>query len=509
MPMSTAEYRIASLGTFYAVLFATAVWAADRPQWGERYSRNMISEEAPLPSTFDHRTGRNIKWSIPLGSHGYSSPVIANGRVLIGANNAEPRDPRHQGDRSVLLCLKEDDGSLLWQLVVPRIQGHILLDYPRISMCSPPTVEGDRVYTVTNRFEVVCLDLKGQADGNDGPYRDEGRHMVQPGESPLEVTKIDADIIWLVDMPLEIGTNTHDGSHCSILLHGPHLYLNTCNAVDTTHRNVPKPEAPSLIVLDKKTGRLVAKDGERIGPRIFHSTWSSPALGEVRGRPLIFFGGGDGVCYAFEALPFQHPKGSVEELKRIWRFDCDPTAPKEDVHRYHQNRRVSPSNIKSMPVFHENRLYVTVGGDIWWGKTEAWLQCIDATGTGDITKSGKLWSYPLQRHCCSTPSIWNGLVFVADFGKKLHCVDAETGRPYWTHDLRRSTFGSTLVADGKVYVGSEGGDFWILAAEKEKRVIASVEFDSPIHSTPVAANGILYVATMRRLFAIAEPTIAE
>ena len=477
--------------------------AADWPQWGQRHSRNMVSNETGLPATFDPATGTNIKWSVSLGDEAYGSPVISGGRVLVGSNNTEPRDPRHQGDRGVLLCLDEADGSLCWQLVVPRIdEDDIYKDWPGISLCSPPTVEGDRVYTVTNRFEVVCLDLDGQADGNDGPYRDEGRHMVPSGESPMEVTEIDADIIWLFDMRSEVGMYPHDSAHSSILLDGPYLYLNTCNAVDNTHRKIRRPDAPSLIVLDKATGRLVAQDGEHIGPKIFHSTWSSPALGEINGQRQIFFGGGDGVCYAFEALRPSTAVEPVQTLKRVWRFDCDPTAPKENVHQYSGNRRESPSNIKSMPVFYKNRVYVTVGGDIWWGKNEAWLKCIDATQTGDVTDSGEIWSYPLEHHCCSTPSISNGLVFVADCGKTLHCVDAETGQQYWTHKLRGEIWGSTLVADGKVYVGSRRGDFWILAAEKEKRVLASVELSASTCSTPIAANGVLYVTTQERLYAV-------
>ena len=155
-----------------------------------------------------------------------------------------------------------------------------------------------------------------------------------------------------------------------------------------------------------------------------------------------------------------------------------------------------------MPVFHNNRLYVTVGGDIWWGKHKAWLLCIDATKTGDITESGLLWSYPLDRHCCSTPSIQDGLAYVADCGGKVHCVDAETGRPYWVHDAEGEIWASTLVADGKVYIGTRKGDFWILAAGKAKRVIRSIHFDDPIHSTAVAANGVLYVGTMTHLYAL-------
>ena len=84
------------------------------------------------------------------------------------------------------------------------------------------------------------------------------------------------------------------------------------------------------------------------------------------------------------------------------------------MHRYIKNRDESPSNVKSMPVFHNNRVYVTLGGDIWWGKHRAWLKCIDVTKTGEVTKDCEIWSYELQRHCCATPAIHDGLVFVGD-----------------------------------------------------------------------------------------------
>jgi outer membrane protein assembly factor BamB len=482
----------------------------------------MVSSETGLPDGFDPESGKNVKWSAALGTACYSTPVVSGGKVLIGTNNSDPRDPRHSGDRGVLMCFDEADGSLAWQLVVPKLAADVYLDWPRAGICSPATVQGDRVYTVTNRNEVVCLDLDGMADGNDGPFRDEGRHMAPKDQPPMEVGPLDADIVWLLDLRSAAGVRPHDSAHSSILLDGPYLYVNTSNGLNSRHTGVEKPDAPSLVVVDKATGRLVARENEGIGPKIFHSTWSSPALGDVSGRRLVFFAGGDGVVYAFDALgPIGHsgtrqnrvepfpggrragqPALRIDSLRRVWRFDCDPTAPKENVHRYIRNRRESPSNIKSMPVLHDGRIYVTVGGDIWWGKHEAWLKCIDATGTGDVTETGLLWSYPVEHHCCSTPSIHDGLVYVADCGGKVHCVDARTGRPYWVHDAGREMWASTLVADGKVYIGTRRGDFWVLATGRQKRVVSVTRLDDPIISTAVAANATLYVGTMTTLYAL-------
>ncbi len=501
--------RFFPVGIGVLLVGSAAAWAGDRPQWGARHSRNMVSAETGLPDGFDPATGKNVKWSAALGTECYSTPVVASGRVLIGTNNNQPRDPRHDGDRGVLMCFHETDGSLAWQLVVPKLKEDIYLDWPGAGMCSPATVEGDRVYTVTNRDEVVCLDLHGLANGNDGPFRDEGRHMAPQDRPPMQPGPLDADIIWVLDLRTAAGVRPHDSAHCSILLDGPYLYVNTSNGLNSRHTAVDKPKAPSLVVVDKATGRLVAREREGISQRIFHSTWSSPALGEVGGRRLVFFGGGDGVVYAFDALAaMKDPSsrdpqpGRVGSLRTVWRFDCDPAAPKQNIHSYIRNRRESPSNIKSMPVFHDGRVYVTVGGDIWWGKNEAWLKCIDASQKGDVTQSGLLWSYPLERHCCSTPSVHDGLVYVADCGGKVHCVDARTGRPYWVHDAGRDMWASTLVADEKVYIGTRGGQFWVLATGKQKRVLSSIRLDDAVISTPVAAGGTLYVGTMKRLYAL-------
>ncbi len=506
MPRRVSIYSCL-VSTLILPCLAAALTAEDRPQWGERYSRNMVSPEKGMPDHFDLTTGKGIKWSVPLGSEAYATPVVSGGRVLLGTNNVEPRDPRHQGFRGVLLCLDEEDGSLCWQLVVPKLEGDPYLDQPHYGICSPATVEGDRVYIVTNRAEVMCLDLHGQANGNDGPFVDEGQHMALTGQPPMEVTAIDADILWMVDMPAEIGMYPHDSAHSSILLDGPYLYLNTGNGVDNTHRKIRRPDAPSLIVLDKQTGKLVAQDNEHIGPRIFHCTWSSPAMGVVNGQKLVFFCGGDGVCYAFKALEHVPGDGPVKSLERVWKFDCDPTAPKEDVHRFVGNRKISPSNIKSMPVFHNNRLYVTGGGDIWWGKHASWLKCIDATKTGDITDSGELWSFSMDQHACTTPAIYNDLVFVAecrqrDYDGQIYCLDADTGKLHWSEATKGGIWASTMVADDKMYVGTRLGEFLIMAAEKDKNVIALIECDSGIGATATPANGVLYLNTLTRLYAI-------
>jgi outer membrane protein assembly factor BamB len=470
---------------------------ADRPQWGEAWSRNQVSNETGLPVTFDLAAGTNIRWRAKLGSESHSTPVIAGGHVFIGTNNGEPRDPRHQGDRGVFMCFDEKTGAFQWQLVVPKLVEDKYYDWPNTGMSSPATVEGNRLYLVTNRAEVLCLDTEGLANGNDGPFTDEARHQT-PGDivEPLSTTSADGDIIWRVDLREVAGIWPHDGAHSSILIRGDHLYLNTGTGVDNSHVKIRAPNANSLIVLDKKTGRLLAHDDEKIAPRIFHCTWSPPSLGKVGNREFIFFAGGDGIVRAFEPL-----EGSPTEpvaLKVAWRYDLDPTAPKEEVHRFSRNTKIGPSNIFGLPVFESGNLFVAGGGDLWWGKLGAWLKCVDASnGT-------ERWSYPLNKHVMSSPAVHDGLVYIADTGRVVHCVDAATGERLWTHDAKADFWASPLVADGKVYIGTRKGDFYVFAAGREKKLLHSAEFGAPISATTVAANGTLYVATMRELIAIGQ-----
>lgn len=502
----------------------THLLAADQPQWGQAWTRNLASSEKGLPATFDPKTGENIKWVAKLGSQTHSTPIIANGRVYIGTNNEEPRDPKHQGDRGVMMCFEEATGKLLWQLVVPKRFEDPYFDWPKCGIPSEVTVEGDRVYTTSNRGEVLCLDARGMANGNDGPFKDEAAHMTVPdiATNPpkavigaeikpepllppsdgklLTPGPLDADILWAFDMQANAGIWPHDGAHSSILIQGDYLYVNTATGVDNTHKRIRTPDAPSLIVLDKRTGRLVAREREGRAEYIFHNTWSSPAFAKVKGRSQLFFAGGDGVLYSYE--PMKKAGSEVATLQKLWWFDFDPNAPKENIHAYSKNRTESPVNFYGMPVVYKDRIYLAGGGDVFWGKNEAWLKCIDATKGGDISKSGTIWSYALNKHVMSTVAIADGLVFIADCGRAMHCVDAETGQPYWTHEIQGDVWASPMVADGKVYLGTRSGDFWTFAATRQKQVLSKLSLVTPISSTATAANGVLYVATMKELFAL-------
>jgi outer membrane protein assembly factor BamB len=155
---------------------------------------------------------------------------------------------------------------------------------------------------------------------------------------------------------------------------------------------------------------------------------------------------------------------------------------------------VGESEIIGTPVFHRNRIYVAIGRDPEHGRGRGALHCIDATKTGDITQTGRIWTYQGLDRSLSTVSIADGLVYVCDVGGRLHCVDAETGQCYWVHETSSMVWGSTLVADGKVYMPTPKGMF-VFATGKEKKLLSQVNVGATIYASPVVANGTLYIAS--------------
>ena len=99
----------------------------------------------------------------------------------------------------------------------------------------------------------------------------------------------------------------------------------------------------------------------------------------------------------------------------------------------------------------------------------------------------------------------DGLAFIADYTGILRCLDAVTGNEFWHHDLEGRVFCSPFCADGKVYIGTEAGRLTVAEAKREKRILGEVRFNGPIYATPVAANGVLYIASQRTLYAFQRP----
>ncbi len=486
----------------------TPLIANDWPMWGGTPDRNMVGTASKLPTEInpgeigddeqvDLTDSKNILWAVKLGSQTYGNTVVADGRVYVGTNNEVPRNAKQKGDRGVLMVFDEKTGKFLWQLIIPKLGAGKVSDWEYVGLCSSPDVVGDKAYIVTNRGEVVCLDTKGMSNGNDGPFKDEAKFSTADPAAPYEVGPESADILWVYDMRKELGIFPHNVSSCSPLVVDGVVYTATSNGVDWSHTNIPAPLAPALVALDAEKGTLVGEEISGVSERVLHASWSSPAFGKLSGKNRIVWGGGDGFAYAFEPKPTFDKEEDLDVLKEVWSYDANPPEyrKKPDGEPIKYATFKGPSEIIGTTVVYEDHVYAVTGQDPEHGDGIGILTCLDANGQ-------PVWTFKDIGRSISTCSIHDGLLYQAEYDGDLHCIDIKTGKQLWVHETQSRIWGSTLVADGKVFLPTEDGEVHILAAGREKKELGLYSFDAPIYSSPIVANDVLYIATMTHLYAI-------
>ncbi len=452
--------------------------APDRAMFGEFPTRNSVSAEKGLPTTWDAQTGTNILWSQAVGSQSYAGPVVAGGRVFVGTNNEGNRNPAIKGDRGVVMAFDSLKGEFLWQMATTKLSSGRVNDWPQQGVCSTPFVEGDRLYYTSNQAKIMALDTAGLKNGNDGVSDEK------------DTSPLDGDVIWSYDLMGEADVFPHNLAASSPLVVDGLVYVTTGNGVDEGHVNIPSPLAPSFLAIDQKTGKVVWESAEP-GNRIIHGNWSNAAYGMVKGKAQVVFGGGDGWVYSFE------PKTG----KLNWKFNANP---KDAVYRLGGSG--TKNDIIATPVVYDDKVYIGVGQDPEHGEGVGNLWAIDASLSGDVTETGVIWrrSGDEFHRTISTVAIHEGVLYTADLSGFLYALDAKTGALYWKHDMLAAVWASPLVADGKIYLGDEDGDVAVLQEGKTKKLLSETNLGSAVYATVHPKNGVLYILARNRLFAIKE-----
>ena len=611
----------------------------DWPQWGGTRERNNVPGVENLPlewniGKFDRRSGewddtkaKNIRWFSSLGSQTYGNPVIASGHVYVGTNNGAGHLKRFPSkvDLGCLLAFDEATGDFKWQHSSEKLITGRVHDWPLQGICCSPLVEGNRLWFVTSRGEVRCLDTEGfYDDEDDGPVKDEmvslaaimnagpaaeafelalaglaegkltdaakaalaasgaevegdvkvetvteGKSWKATGkfngvERELTIKQIgprikffkklgtsdkrDADVIWVYNMMgPEMGISQHNMCSCSVTSYGDLLFVNTGNGLDESHLNLPAPDAPSFICMNKNTGEVLWTDGAP-AKNILHGQWSSPTVGIFKGVPQALFAGGDGILYSFRASEGQDGKPEL-----LWKFDCNPKTSKWVL-----GGEGTRNNLIATPVVYDGLVYIAVGQDPEHGEGEGHLWCIDPNMRGDISptlamklgddgkrtpiphrriqavepengevevdnpNSGVVWHYSMldtngdqeidfeeeMHRSIGTCAIKDDVLYVADFSGLVHCLNAKgtkDGKPivHFTYDMLAQSWGSPLIADGHVFIGDEDGDVAIFEFGKDNvEPIDEINMGSSVYSTPVGANDSIFISTKDKLFSI-------
>lgn len=551
-----AAQSIAAAVSTNTALSSTAAVTKQWNQWGGSPVRNNTPVGVGIATEwnvgeFDFRTGEwdpstaeNIKWVAKLGSQTYGNCVVADGKAFIGTNNSGALLKRYPADIDLgcLVAVDQQTGKFLWQHSSEKLKTGRVHDWPQQGICSAPLVEGDQLWFVTSRGEVRCLDTEGfHDDENDGPVTDE-----------THTAEDEADVIWVYDMMAELGVSQHNMCSCSVTAVGDTLLVNTSNGVDESHINLPSPDAPSFIALDKRDGHLLWTDRSP-GNTILHGQWSSPAYAVIDGQPQALFGGGDGWLYSFD--PAGDGKGGA---KLLWKFDANPKSS-----FYVVSGKATRNHLIGTPVVYDNLVYIGVGEDPEHGEGVGHFWCIDPTKRGDVSpelafnskdpnktiphkrlqavvpeegdfaranpNSAVVWHYSendwngdgevdpyleTMHRTCGTAAIKDGILYLADFSGVFHCMDAKTGKLHWSYDMMAAAWASPLIVEGKVYIGDEDGDVAIFRHSADPQVAmrdedgemlphyGEVSMENSVYSTPIVADNVLFISNRTHLFAI-------
>ena len=471
----------------------------------------------------------DVRWRAKLGSVTFGSPVVSGGRVFIGTNNGAGYLQRYSPsvDLGCLLCFRESDGEFLWQYSSQKLETGRIHDWPLVGICSSPLVDGRRVWFVSNRCELVCIDALGFRDGvNNGPITNE-----------TSTANDEADVVWKLDMIAECGVSPHNMSNCSVTSAGDLLFVVTSNG--RGHFQMDAPNAPSFLAVEKSTGKLVWSDASP-GEHVLHGQWGSPAYGVIDGVPQVIFPGGDGWLYSFDVRAIRSGR-----TRLLWKFDCNSKASV-----WKPAGKGTRNNLVATPVIDGNHVFIANGQEPQNGEGAGCLWCIDATGRGDISSqlitnaadpdrvesvtrrvmydssrgdeivanpnSGLVWKYDrtdlngdgrfefheTMHRAVASVVVADGRVIVPDIGGLVHCLDAHTGQRLWAHDLMAVVYSAPLVVSGKVFVCDEDGDIEVLALADQLEVLEERTLNSSIYSTPTVANGTLFFATRNQLLAV-------
>ncbi len=464
----------------------------------ERNLVNLVEKNIPDNWNVEPKKGalKNVKWEVKLGTHSYGGPVVADGRIFVGTNNERPRDPLVKGDKGIMMCFREADGQFLWQLVHDKL-GDDDQDFHHEGVASTPCVEGERLYYVSNRCELICADVKG-----DPTAKGKGK------------------VVWKYDMIEKLGVYPCQLANCSPLIVGENVYAVTGNGVNVSNKELPSPNAPSFVAFNKATGKLAWKSSLP-GKKVMRGQWGNPAATTIDGKTQVLFPGGDGVLYGLDA----------KSGELLWKFDCNPKAATP----YRAGGGGERCFFLSAPVVYDKKVYVAVGQEPDAGPGVGHLWCIDPTKKPankdkDLSpvndnfdpkaavnkSSGLVWHYggpvvPAPKNdereivfgrTMGTVAIYDGVVYASELAGYLHAVDAKTGAKLWVHDFQESTWCSPYYVDGKVFVGTDN-ELYLFKAGRKLAFLRKIAMGGPIKVPPVAANGVLYVNTGTNLYAIA------
>jgi outer membrane protein assembly factor BamB len=465
----------------------TVVW----PQFRGPGGSAVGADATTYPVTFGKK--QNLLWQTKLPA-GNSSPCIWGSRIFLTGYDKD----KHQLET---LCLDRGDGRILWRATLPaaKLESSI---HPANGPATPtPTTDGHRVYVYFGSFGLAAYDFDGReawrrplpmpemmfASGSSPVIAGKLLILAYPGKSPA-----------LMAFDCSTGATVWKKERPRFRLNYATPMVRENNGVD----EIVLVQSSGVVAYDPKDGSERWWVGGLIGAGI-----PSPATGEG----LIFVNahspGGD------PEDPWKLP--NFDELLK--KFDLNKDGKLSDVELpkdfvlSNRGSDVAVDNITVEDLFSfidKNR-----DGQIekaeWeqaivaLAKRESVLVAIRPVGQKDIGKDQIVWKEKRNLPEVPSPLYYQGRLYVVKDGGMISSLDAKTGKVIYRKRLGAIGiyYASPVAGGNRIYVASRDGVIVVVQADDKGEVLAKNDLGEAIVASPALADGKLYVRTEGQLFA--------
>ncbi|HYE85804.1 MAG TPA: PQQ-binding-like beta-propeller repeat protein, partial [Vicinamibacterales bacterium] len=285
----------------------------------------------------------------------------------------------------------------------------------------------------------------------------------------------DGKVLWDRSLTDEYGAvTTHGGRTTSPIIEGDKLIV---NALILAWGDLNRP-GNRYFAFDKKSGQTIWISSPQA--RHYDTNYSTPIVGTIDGTRALMVGGTDGVYHALK----------LNTGEKIWSIE------------------VSKRAILNSPLFRDNVAYITHGEENMDTTEMGMIAAVDATRTGVLAPDAFKWRTRGFLPSFASPVMDDERLYTVDNSAIIGAFDLKTGAKLWEKTLGTLQKGSPVLADGKLYVGTENGKFYILRPSAsgvevlDEDVIGDPQSPDPIVASPIVADGRVYVTTMEAMYAI-------
>ena len=416
----------------------------DWPQWRGPDGQGHAVDARGLPRRWSET--ENVVWRTPIEGKGWSSPVLADGRLWLTTAVESPISEEERAERLATVA----DASAL------QISGPVSL-------------------------RAICVDAGSGTILHDvelfRPSRPDPIHSLNSYASPSPV--IAGGRLWC-----HFGAN---GTACVDAATGKVLWThsqqrinheNGAGGTPTLWRNrlifdCDGSDVQYVVALDSDTGEVAWKterSGERNPEPQLKKAYGSPIVAEIDGRPVLLSTGAD------------------------WLYAYDPTDGRE---LWKQAYGVLGFSVVPRPVLGHGLAYVGTS----FMQPELLAVRLPAGGR---TEPEIVWR--AKKGIPNIPSpllVGDEILVVSDKGV-ASVLDARTGETCYSERLGGNFCASPLLADGTIWLSNREGETFLLAPGREYRPLGRNQLDGAIMATPVAVGAAFFIRTDTALYRIEE-----